>query len=202
MLCSEWHCHRDDFSSALRLWRLQNAFTDKGPGTTVSKASLAQRSLTGLKFPVRQRKDHHHYKGPALQRATIKGNYCSTFLCRGGQPVDNSTRRVLLDLVHRRSRRSRSRSRRRSRSRNPGVQPSSLGEIKKTHGRDQNGIRILKPWNWALQPGRNQKNAWERSKWNTYSKTLDLISPSGLWHYNVISIDRPAGLRVACPACA
>ena len=42
-----------------------------------------------------------------LQRATT----APTLLCRGGQPVDNSTRRVLLDLVHRRSRRSRRRRR-------------------------------------------------------------------------------------------
>ena len=77
-----------------------------------------------------------HYEGDCNDAAT--GSQDTTLLCRGGQPVDNSTRRVLLDLVHRRSRRSRSRSRRRSRSRNPGVQPSSLGEIKKTQGREQN----------------------------------------------------------------
>ena len=50
-----------------------------------------------------------HYEGDCNDTAT--GSQDTTLLCRGGQPVDNSTRRVLLDLVHRRSRRSRRRRR-------------------------------------------------------------------------------------------
>ena len=39
-----------------------------------------------------------HYEGDCNDAAT--GSQDTTLLCRGGQPVDNSTRRVLLDLVH------------------------------------------------------------------------------------------------------
>ena len=77
-------------------------------------------SQAWLKLPRRGRESERERgeRGRERDAASCKTHKCEdklgpipTLLCRGGQPVDNSTRRVLLDLVHRRSRRSRRRRR-------------------------------------------------------------------------------------------
>ena len=52
----------------------------------------AQRACTA------KRKTQYHSTQHTVLKKPAAGH--TTLLCRGGQPVDNSTRRVLLDLVH------------------------------------------------------------------------------------------------------
>ena len=116
-----------------------------------------------------------HYEGDCNNAAT--GSQDTTLLCRGGQPVDNSTRRVLLDLVHTIStsvnclvalqlERDQDKTWERSGwnpySKTLEIEPSSLGEIRKTQWRDQNGIRILNPW--KLRPPALERSGKRRGE--------------------------------------
>ena len=70
--------------------RKQEKERERGREREREKASERERG--------RERVIRLHYEGDCNDAAT--GSQDTTLLCRGGQPVDNSTRRVLLDLVH------------------------------------------------------------------------------------------------------